>query len=102
MTETDDLPGADRATARAEAAALFAAAARSDAAGPGAVLHCLDAVRALQAATGPVPATLRTTDPDRLIEQALHILGSLPTEDFAHPQVRTAARHGRRALTEPR
>ena len=32
----------------------------------------------------------------------IRILGSLDTEEFAHPDVRSAARHGRRALREPR
>lgn len=101
MSDTPDgVPGTDPVTARAQAAALFAAAARNGAAGPGAVLHCLAAVTALRTPTSPVPASA-TTDPDRLIRRALHLLGSLDAADFAHPDVLTAARHGRRALLEP-
>lgn len=92
----------DLSTARTQAAALFAAAARNEKAGPAAQLHCLAAVAALRVATGPVPATVDATDPDRLIEQALRILGNLATDDFARPDVLAAARHGRRALREPR
>ncbi|WP_242472811.1 hypothetical protein [Blastococcus sp. TML/M2B] len=42
------------------------------------------------------------TDPDRLVEQALRILGNLPAADFAHPDVLAAAQHGHRALRTPR
>lgn len=89
----------DPSPVRARAASLFAAAARHDTAGPAVVLHCLAAVTALRAPTGPVPASV-TTDPDLLIRQALRLLGALNADDFAHPDVLTAARHGRRALLE--
>lgn len=103
MTDTPgSFPALEPATVRAQAAALLAAAARHPAADPGAVLHCLAAVSALGAAAGPVPAQIESTDPDRLIERALHLLGSLDIDDFSHPDVLTAARHGRRALLEPR
>lgn len=92
----------DPTSARAQAAALFAAAARNDSLGPTAQLRCMAAVTALRAPTIPVPATTDAIDPDRLIKQALHVLGGLRAEDFAHPDVLEAARHGRRALREPR
>lgn len=88
--------------ARAEAAALFAAAARNEKAGPAAQLDCLTAATALGPPSGPVPATADSADPDRLIEQALRILGNLPAHDFAHPDVLAAAQHGLRALRAPR
>ena len=46
--------------------------------------------------------TADATDPDRLIEQALRVLGNLPARDFAHPDVLAAAQHGHRALRAPR
>lgn len=98
MTKNDDGLDADLLAARSEASALFAAAARNDQAGVTAQLHCLAAATALRAPSGPVPATAHAADPDRLVEQALHILGELEPEDFAHPDVLAAARHGRRAL----
>jgi hypothetical protein len=49
-----------------------------------------------------VPTATDAVDPDRLIQQALGVLGNLDLDDFCHPDVRTAARHGRRALREPR
>lgn len=102
MTSTGNGQNADPLAARAEAAALFAAASRNDQAGPTAQLHCLAAATALRAPSGPVPATADATDPDRLVEQALRILGNLPAEDFAHPDVLAAAQHGHRALRAPR
>ena len=95
-------PAKDPATARAQAAALFAAAARNEHAGPTAQLHCLAAITALGVPAGPVPTATDAVDPDRLIQQALGVLGNLDLDDFCHPDVRTAARHGRRALREPR
>jgi hypothetical protein len=102
MNSTHDGHTSGLHAARAEAAALFAAAARNDQAGPAAQLHCLAAVTALRVLSGPVPATADGTDPDRLIERALRILGNLPAEDFAHPDVLAAAQHGHRALRAPR
>jgi len=99
---THDHHTSDPATARTEAAALFAAAARNERAGTAAQLHCLAASSALGVASGPVPVTTDAHDPDQLITQALRILGELELEDFAHPDVLAAARHGRRALREPR
>ena len=90
----------DLTTARVEAAALFAAAARHDQATTTVQLHCLAASTALSAPTRPVPAALDAGRPDQLITQALRILGRLNTDDFAHPDVLAAARHGRRALRE--
>ncbi|WP_336031672.1 hypothetical protein [Geodermatophilus sp. FMUSA9-8] len=101
MSSTDNGHRPDLLTARAEAAALFAAAARNEKAGPTAQLHCFTAATTL-APPGPVPATPDGTDPDRLIEQALRILGNLPAQDFAHPDVLAAAQHGHRALRAPR
>lgn len=102
MTSTPNgIPSTGPAAARARAAALFAAAARHGTAGPTAVLHCLAAVTALRVPTQPVPASA-TTDPELLIRRALRILGGLDAEDFAQPDVLTAARHGRRALLDPR
>ncbi|RBY78607.1 hypothetical protein DQ239_08695 [Blastococcus sp. TF02-09] len=101
MSSTDNGHRPDLLTARAEAAALFAAAARNEKAGPTAQLHCLTAATTL-APPGPVPATTDSTDPDRLIEQALRVLGNLPAHDFAHPDVLAAAQHGHRALRAPR
>ena len=102
MSSTDDAPYSEPLAVRAEAAALFAAASRNDQAGPTAQLHCLAAAAALRAPSGPVPATADATDADRLIEQALRILGNLPAADFAHPDVLAAAQHGHRALRAPR
>ncbi|SFE43724.1 hypothetical protein [Blastococcus tunisiensis] len=102
MSSTDDGMNSDLLAARAEAAALFAAASRNDQAGPTAQLHCLAAATALRAPSGPVPATTDATDPDRLVEQALRILGNLPADDFAHPDVLAAAQHGHRALRASR
>jgi hypothetical protein len=90
----------DLTSARAEAAALFAAAARHDKATTTVQLHCLAASTALRAPTRPVPATFDAGGPDQLVTQALRILGQLDTDDFAHPDVLAAARHGRRALRE--
>lgn len=100
MTEAADIVSA--ASARARAATLFTAAARNEHAGPAAQLLCLAAAAALDVPLEPVPASTDAIDPDRLIEQALHILGELPVADFGHPDVLAAARHGRRALREPR
>jgi hypothetical protein len=86
--------------ARAEAAALFAAVARHEQAPTTMQLHCLAAATALRAPTRPAPPTIRGSEPDRLITQALRILGRLDADDFAHPDVLAAARHGRRALRE--
>ncbi len=102
MTPTDDGQSSVLLAARAEAAALFAAAARNEEAGPTAQLHCLTAATTLLTPSGPVPATADSTDPDRLIEQALRVLGNLPAADFAHPDVLAAAQHGHRALRAPR
>lgn len=102
MSSTDNDHESDLLAARAEAAALFAAAARNEKAGPAAQLHCLTAATALGPPSGPVPATADSADPDRLIEQALRILGNLPAHDFAHPDVLAAAQHGLRALRAPR
>ena len=49
MSSTDDGLNSDLLAARAEAAALFAAASRNDQAGPTAQLHCLAAATALRA-----------------------------------------------------
>jgi hypothetical protein len=102
MNPTDNGQNPDLLAARAEAGALFAAAARHEKAGPAAQLHCLTAATALGLPTGPVPGTADSADPDRLIEQALRILGNLPARDFAHPDVLAAAQHGHRALRAPR
>jgi hypothetical protein len=104
MTSPTTNPSTETMAARQRAAALFAAAARSDQAGPGAQLHCLAAEIALHAPTGPVPADADADaiDPDLLIEAALRVLGGLHLDDFSHPDVLTAARHGRRALLEAR
>ncbi len=102
MTSTDNGHSSHLLAARAEAAVLFAAAARNEKAGPTAQLHCVTAATTLLAPSGPVPATADGTDPDRLIEQALRILGNLPARDFAHPDVLSAAQHGHRALQAPR
>ena len=74
MTSTDNGQNSVLLAARAEAAALFAAAARNEEAGPTAQLHCLTAATTLLTPSGPVPATADSTDPDRLIEQALRVL----------------------------
>ena len=102
MTSTDDGQSSVLLAARAEAAALFAAAARNEEAGPTAQLHCLTAATPRFRPSGPGPATADSTDPDRLIEQALRVLGNLPARDFAHPDVFAAAQHGHRALRAPR
>ena len=102
MNTTDGGQSSVLLAARAEAAALFAAASRNDQAGPTAQLHCLAAATALRVPSGPVPVTADATDPDRLIEQALRVLGNLPARDFAHPDVLAAAQHGHRALRAPR
>ena len=101
MNPTDN-GQSDLLAARAETAALFAAAARNEEAGPTAQLHCLTAATTLLTRSGPVPATADSTDPDRLIEQALRVLGNLPAHDFAHPDVLVDAQHGHRALRAPR
>jgi hypothetical protein len=92
----------DPTAARVQAAELFAAAARDEKAGMTAQLHCLAALTALHAPSGPVPATTNASNPEQLIRQALRILGRLDADDFAHPDVLAAARHGRRALREAR
>ncbi|HEY3717779.1 MAG TPA: hypothetical protein VGL39_24910 [Jatrophihabitantaceae bacterium] len=102
MTPPTTNPSTQTILARHRAAALFAAAARSEQAGPGAQLHCLAAVTALHAPTGPVPAAIDALDPDQLIQAALRLLAGLDLDDFSHPEVLTASRHGRRALLEPR
>jgi len=70
MNSTHDGHTSDLQAARAKAAALFAAAARNEQAGPTAQLHCLTAATTLRAPSGPVAATADGTDPDRLIEEA--------------------------------
>jgi hypothetical protein len=102
MTPTDNGQNSDLMAARAEAAALFAAAGRNKKAGATAQLHCLAAATTLLAPSGPVPATADSTDPDRLVERALRILGNLPADDFAQPDILAAAQHGHRALRGPR
>ena len=102
MNSTHDGRTSDLPAAHAKAAALFAAAARNEKAGPTAQLHCLTAATTLRAPSGPVPAPADSTDPDRLIEDALRILGNLPAEDFAQPDVLAAAQAGLRALRAPR
>ena len=95
--------------ARARAAALFVAAARTgrdiDAA---ARLRCLAAgqalTRALPAGTPPLPLHARdgrdTADPAELIRSALRVLGALPLSAFAATDIRAATVQGRRALRE--
>jgi hypothetical protein len=102
MTPTANAQNPDLLAARAEAAALFAAAGRNEKAGPTAQLHCLAAATTLLAPSGPLPATADSTDPHRLVEQALRILGNLPARDFTQPDILTAAQHGHRALRAPR
>jgi hypothetical protein len=102
MNSTHDDHTPDLQAARAKAAALFAAAARNEKAGPAAQVHCLTAATTLRAPSGPVAATADGTDPDRLIEEALRILGNLPAEDFAQPDILAAAQAGLRALRAPR
>jgi hypothetical protein len=102
VTSPDDGRTSDVLAARAEAAALFAAAGRNEKAGATAQLHCLAAATTLLAPSGPVPATADSTDPDRLVERALRILGNLPAADFAQPDILAAAQHGHRALRAPR
>jgi hypothetical protein len=102
MNPTANGRNADLMAARAEAAALFAAAGRNEKAGATAQLHCLAAATTLLAPSGPVPATADSTDPDRLVEQALRILGNLPAHDFAQPDILAAAQYGHRALRAPR
>ena len=102
MNSTHDGHTSELQAARAEAAALFAAAGRNEKAGPTAQLHCLAAATTLRAPSGPVPATADGTDPDRLVERALRILGNLPADDFAQPDILAAAQHGHRALRAPR
>ena len=102
MTPTAHGRNSDLMAARAEAAALFAAAGRNEKAGPTAQLHCLAAATSLLAPRGPVPATADSTDPDRLVERALRILGNLPADDFAQSDILAAAQHGHRALRAPR
>ncbi len=102
MNSTDNGHKSHLLAARAEAAALFAAAARNEKAGPAAQLLCLTAATTLGPPSGPVPATADSTDPDRLIEQALRILGNLPARDFAQPDILAAAQAGLRALRAPR
>ncbi|CCH89131.1 protein of unknown function [Modestobacter italicus] len=92
--------GHEATDARAEAAALFAAVARHEQAPTTMQLHCLAAATALRAPTRPVAPTIRGSEPDRLVTQALRILGQLDVDDFARPDVLAAARHGRRALRE--
>lgn len=102
MNSTHEGRTSDLQAARAKAAALFAAAARNEKAGPTAQLHCLTAATTLRAPSGPVAATTDGTDPDRLIEEALRTLGNLSASDFAHPDVLAAAQAGLRALRAPR
>lgn len=102
MNPTANGRNSDVMAARAEAAALFAAAGRNEKAGATARLHCLAAATTLLAPSGPVPATADSTDPDRLVERALRILGNLPADDFAQPDILAAAQHGHRALRAPR
>ena len=102
MNLTDNGQNPDLMAARAEAAALFTAAGRNEKAGATAQLHCLAAATTLLPPSGPVPATTDTTDPDRLVERALRILGNLPAQDFARPDILAAAQHGHRALRAPR
>lgn len=102
MTPTDDDRANQFATARTHAAALFAAAARSDRAASSTQLHCLAAWSALDVTSMVVPGLTGEAEPDELVTQALRILGELDTSDFAHPDVLAAARHGRRALRGPR
>ena len=102
MTPTAHGRNPDLLAARAEAAALFAAAGRNEKAGATAQLHCLAAATTLLAPSGPVPATADSTDPDRLVERALRLLGNLPAQDFAQPDILAAAQHGHRALRAPR
>jgi hypothetical protein len=102
MNPTANGRNADLMAARAKAAALFAAAGRNEKAGATAQLHCLAAATTLLAPSGPVPATADSTDPDRLVEQALRILGNLPAHDFAQPDILAAAQYGYRALRAPR
>jgi hypothetical protein len=102
MTPTDNGQSPDLMVARAEAAALFAAAGRNERAGATAQLHCLAAATSLLAPSGPVPATADSADPDRLVERALRILGNLPAHDFAQPDILAAAQHGHRALRAQR
>lgn len=102
MTPTDTGRNLDVTAARAEAAALFAAAGRNEKVGPTAQLHCLAAATSLLAPSSPVPATADSAEPDRLVERALRILGNLPAHDFAQPDILTAAQHGHRALRAQR
>ena len=53
MNSTDDGQSSVLLAARAEAAALFAAAARNEEAGPTAQLHCLTAATTLFRPSGP-------------------------------------------------
>ncbi|KQS54510.1 hypothetical protein ASG36_20620 [Geodermatophilus sp. Leaf369] len=103
MTLIDDDGRADQsAVAREHAAALFAAAARSDRAGSATQLHCLAAWSALDVPSMLVPGLTDGAEPDELITHALRILGELDAAEFAEPEVLVAARHGRRALRGPR
>lgn len=94
------LHGAASEAARTEAATLFAAVAKDESVNSATRLDCIAAQLALRAAIRPVPPSARHLSADTLISRALHILAGLPTEQFADARVRTAARHGRRALRE--
>jgi hypothetical protein len=90
------------AAARAHAAALFTAAARSEHdLTPGCRLRCLAAADAL-GHQGVPPTEDGNQDPDLLIRSALTILGTLPLHEFAATDVRDSTEHARRALRELR
>jgi hypothetical protein len=102
VTRAEPRPPVDPASTRRKAAVLLSAAARNELAGPATRLHCLTALNALGIATGPGPASADRCDPDQHIMAALRLLGSLPSADFAQPDVLEAARWARRALREQR
>ena len=99
-----DLSEAD--AARVRASRLFMAVARADQhVDHDARLRCVAAAQALTDALPiEVPAPLRQVDPGDVIDpsefvrSALHVLGSLPLEQFAARDIRGACEHGRRAL----
>lgn len=107
MTVSANFPGERLAdSARIRAANFFDVVARSRLViDPGARLHCLAAGRALISA---LPAEARESinrqssveavDPTLLVRAALHVLGSLPLEQFAARDIRDATEYGRRAL----
>jgi hypothetical protein len=84
--------------ARAEAAALFAAAITDEAASTAARLNCLAAQLALQVSSMPARPAAEDASADALITRGLRILGSLSVEQFADSRVRAACRYGRLAL----